>query len=250
MIPVVLSYSSSTPRHEPAYACELRELADVAGAAAREAGLDVRWVNAADPDATPDALVSHAAGVIVLGGADVDPAAYGAPVDGAHAASMDASADAFEAALMRGAMAAGIPLLAICRGMQLLDVVCGGSLVQDLPPGMHRGPEPDGAMVTHTVEVRPGTRLAGIVGAGAHEIRSAHHQAVARLGDGLVVSATAADGVVEAVETPGAGWVIGVQWHPEDAAADPAQLRMLLADFRSAAVGRERRHGATLAPPA
>lgn len=232
MIPVVMSYSSDTPRHDAEFAAELRELAGHAGGAAAAAGLDVTWVNAAAPAATPAELVARAAGVIVLGGADVDPAMYGAEVDGAHAASMDASADEFEGALMRAAIAAGVPLLAICRGEQLLNVVHGGTLVQDLGHGMHV--QPDVMMVDHAVEVRAGTRLAAIIGAGRHGIRSGHHQAIDRVGDGLVVSATAPDGCIEAVELPGDSWVVGVQWHPEDIGADPAQLRALLADFARA----------------
>lgn len=236
MIPVVMSYSSSTPRHDAEFAAELRELAGHAGAAAAEAGLAVTWVNAADPHALASDLVAAADGVIVLGGADVDPAGYGAEIDGAHAESMDAAADAFEGALMRGAIDAGKPVFAICRGAQLLNVVRGGTLVQDLGHGMHV--LPDVMMVDHDVEVHTRTRLADIIGGGTHEIRSGHHQAVDRVGDGLVVSAHAPDGCVEAVELQGEAWVVGVQWHPEDAGADRAQLQALLADFARAARAR------------
>lgn len=238
MTPVVVSYSSSTPRHTADFAEELRELAEIAGAAAVAAGLKVRWVNAAAPDASADELVSRAEGVIVLGGADVDPAGYGAAPAGTWMESTDASADAFESALMRAALDAGMPLFAICRGTQLLNVVLGGTLVQDLGAGMHRDADPAVPMVTHAVDVHAGTRLAGILDAGAHDIRSGHHQAVDRLADGLVVSATAPDGVVEAIELAGDAWVVGVQWHPEDAAADPAPLRAMLEDFARAAAAR------------
>lgn len=234
-IPVVVSYSSSTPRHDEDFARELRELADIAGAAAREAGLDATWVNAAAPDASAAELVSRAAGVIVLGGADVDPAAYGQAPAGTWIDQADAAADAFEIALTRAAIDVSLPLFAICRGAQLLNVALGGTLVQDLGAGIHRDPDPDVPMVTHDVEIHPGTRLASILGAGSHGIRSGHHQAAGRLGAGLVVSATAPDGVIEAIELPGAAWVVGVQWHPEDAGADPAPLRALLADFAVAA---------------
>ena len=90
-------------------------------------------------------------------------------------------------------------------------------------------------MMTHDVEVRADTRLAGVLGAGAHGVRSSHHQAIDRVAEGLVVSATAPDGVVEAVELPGDAWVVGVQWHPEDVHADPTPLRALLDDFALAA---------------
>lgn len=236
MIPVVVSYSSDTPRHDAAFARELRELAEHAGAAAAEAGLEITWVNASAPQDAAPALAARAAGVIVLGGADVDPAMYGAVVDGAHVESMDAAADVFEGDLMRAAIGAGTPVLAICRGAQLLNVTLGGTLVQDLGHGMHV--LPDVTMVDHAVEVRPGTRLSGIIGAGRHDIRSGHHQAVDRVGQGLVVTATAPDGCIEAVELEGDAWVVGVQWHPEDAGADPAQLRALLGDFARAATAR------------
>lgn len=245
-IPVVISYSSETPRHTEQFAQRLRALADVAAAAASDAGLEVTWVNAAAAGSSTGArgsavaadLVARAAGVVVLGGADIDPAQYGEAPDGAHMESADAAADAFEADLMREALGAGIPLFTICRGTQLLNVVLGGTLVQDLGPSIHRGPAPAAPMVTHAVDVRDGTRLAAALGAGTHDIRSGHHQAIDRLGQGLVVSATASDGVVEAVELPGDAWVVGVQWHPEEAAADPAPLRALLADFARAASAR------------
>lgn len=233
LIPVVVSYASDTPRHDAAFTEELRELAENAAVFIRDAGLDARWVNAAAPDADARDLVSHAAGVVVLGGADVDPAMYGAAPDGTWMDSSDAAADAFEAALMREALERGIPLFTICRGTQLLNVVRGGTLVQDLGAGIHREPNQD--MVTHPVAVHPDTRLAGVLGAGAHDVRSGHHQAVERLGEGLVVGAVAPDGVVEAIELPDAGWVIGVQWHPEDVVSEPSQLRLLLADFAAAA---------------
>ncbi|WP_344738365.1 gamma-glutamyl-gamma-aminobutyrate hydrolase family protein [Microbacterium awajiense] len=233
MIPVVVSYASETTRHDAAFTRELRELAENASIFLRRAGLEARWVNAAAPDAGTRELVERAAGVIVLGGADVDPALYDATPDGTWMDSSDASADAFEAALMREAIARDMPLFTICRGTQLLNVVRGGTLVQDLGSGIHREPNDD--MVTHAVAVHPDTRLAGVLGAGAHDVRSGHHQAIDRLGDGVVVSAVAPDGVVEAIELPDARWAIGVQWHPEEVASDPSQLRRLLADFARAA---------------
>lgn len=234
--PVVVSYSSSTPRHSEDFARKLGELADVASVAARAAGLDVTWVNAADPGAVTPDLMSRAAGVIVLGGADVDPSGYGRQPAGTRMDQVDPAADEFEMGLIRAAIADGLPLFAICRGAQLLNVALGGSLVQDLGVGMHR--DPGVSMVTHAVDVHPGTRLADILGAGAHLIRSGHHQAIERIADGLAVTATAPDGVVEAVELPGDAWVVGVQWHPEDSAADPAPLGALLASFASAAARR------------
>lgn len=235
MIPVVVSYVSDTSRHDERFTRVLRELATVAGTAAREAGLDVTWVNAAAPSASVSSLLADAAGVVVLGGADVDPAMYGQVPDGTNVDSMDAAADEFEGALMADAIARGMALFTVCRGTQLLNVVRGGTLVQDLASELHRNPVVGGPMVEHDVLVHADTRLAGILGAGVHGIRSGHHQAIDRLGDGLVVSAVAPDGVIEAVELPGDAWVVGVQWHPEETSADPAALRALLADFARAA---------------
>ncbi|MDE0546357.1 gamma-glutamyl-gamma-aminobutyrate hydrolase family protein [Microbacterium sp. C7(2022)] len=246
MIPVVMSFSSATPRHDAGFARELRMLADAAEKVAREAGLGVRWVNAADPDSSAAALVAGTTGVIVLGGADVDPALYGQAPDGAWMDSADASADAFEAELMREAIDRGTPVLAICRGMQLLNVTLGGTLVQHLGDGMHRDANPEVDMVTHPVEVLPGTRVAAALGAGEHPVRSAHHQAVAELGEGLVVTATSSDGVIEAIERAGTPWVVGVQWHPEDPGSDPRQLRALLRDL--AASTAPAAHAAHAAP--
>ncbi len=235
---IVVSYSPASPRHPASFSRVLRELADGAAAAAGEAGLDLAWVDATAPGARAGDLVAEADGVIVLGGADVDPAHYGEAPAGARVEMADAAADAFELDLVRAAIAADAPLLTICRGTQLLNVALGGTLVQDLPLGIHRDPTPDAPMLTHQVSVLAGTRLAGVLGAGTRDVRSGHHQAVDRLGEGLVVSATAPDGIVEAVELPGDAWVVGVQWHPEEAAADPGALRALLSDFARAAAGR------------
>ncbi|MEV8272326.1 gamma-glutamyl-gamma-aminobutyrate hydrolase family protein [Microbacterium sp. NPDC077184] len=232
-VPILVSYSSKTPRHDAAFAEELRTLAEGAAIAIAEAGLEARWVNAAAPHADARDLAATARGVIVLGGADVDPALYGATANGTWMDSADAAADTFEADLMRAAIERDLPLFTICRGTQLLNVVCGGTLIQDLGAGIHREPNQD--MVTHPVDIHVGTRLAAVLGSGIRDVRSGHHQAVDALGVGLIVSATAPDGVVEAIESADDRWILGVQWHPEDAGSDPVQLRLLLADFAAAA---------------
>ena len=149
-------------------------------------------------------------GVCLSGGPDLDPETYGAHERHAELGPTEPSLDAFEIALARAALARDMPVLGICRGAQALNVACGGTLHQHLPG--HRQSEP-GCQATHEVEVLPRTRLAGLIGAGAHAVNSFHHQAVDRVGRGLRVAARAADGTVEAIE--GRGLLIGVQWHAE-----------------------------------
>ena len=157
-----------------------------------------------------ESLISRLDGVCLSGGPDLDPEAYGARGRHGELGPTEPLLDAFELALARAAIGRGMPLLGICRGAQALNVACGGTLHQHLPG--HRQSEP-GFRVTHEVDVLAGTRLAGLLGAGAHAVNSFHHQAVDRVGRGLRVAALAADGTVEAIEGP--GFAIGVQWHAE-----------------------------------
>ena len=156
-------------------------------------------------------LLDRLDGICLSGGPDLDPAAYGATDRHAQLGPTEPSLDAFELSLSREALTRNIPILAICRGSQALNVACGGTLHQHLPG--HRQSEA-GSTTTHEVEVLAGTRLAGLIGPGAYAVNSFHHQAVDELGRGLVVAARAADGTVEAIEGAG-GFAIGVQWHAE-----------------------------------
>ncbi|MFG2355386.1 gamma-glutamyl-gamma-aminobutyrate hydrolase family protein [Streptomyces sp. NPDC048521] len=164
------------------------------------------------PDAPghAQAAVARLDGLVIAGGPDVDPARYGAersPRTGPPAPERDA----WELALIDAALAADVPVLGICRGMQLLNVALGGTLVQHLDGHA----EVVGVFGGHPVKPVPGTRYAGIVPEEL-TVPTYHHQAVERLGEGLVPSAYAADGTVEAVELPAdRGWALGVQWHPE-----------------------------------
>jgi gamma-glutamyl-gamma-aminobutyrate hydrolase PuuD len=158
--------------------------------------------------------------LLVTGGPDVDPAAYGAP---RHPRTGPARGerDAAEVAMLRRALDRGIPVLGVCRGLQVLNVTLGGTLVQHLPDEVgHEGHNPSpGVFGTTEVTVDPGSRVAAAVGERV-VVRCHHHQAVDRLADGLVATARAADGTVEAVELAGPAFVAGVQWHPEEVAAD------------------------------
>jgi putative glutamine amidotransferase len=192
---------------------------------------------AADLLATIDALV-------LTGGGDVDPAYYGAPRHPAYQAA-EPGRDEVEIALARGATAAAMPLLAICRGAQVLNVAAGGSLVQDIPtdvaaPLDHEVRQPRNA-IAHDVDVVPGTLIARLVAAGLREgrlaVNSRHHQAVARTASGFDVTATAADGVIEAIEAPALPFCLGVQWHPENF-HQTGEFRTLFEGLFAAALAR------------
>ena len=158
-------------------------------------------------------------GLLLTGGADVNPARYEQAMAGSD--EVDDARDELEIRLLREALASDVPVLAICRGVQLLNVACGGTLIQHLDSTeVHRqkpqNAEPGRHPSAHPVWVGPNTRLAEIIGAGAHDVNSRHHQAIENLGQGLIVSAIAKDGVIEAIEKPGGAFAVAVQWHPED----------------------------------
>ena len=181
--------------------------------------------------------------LIFPGGGDVDPAHYGGP---RHEANYGVSAerDGFELALVRAALARGdLPVLCICRGMQLLNVALGGDLVPHIPDHFgdrvsHR--HPDVRPVEHEVHLEPASRLGAILGATELSVHSVHHQAVSRLGTGLRAVAWSPDGVIEAIESDEHPFVLGVQWHPElGALGDDRQRRLFeaLLTACSSAVG-------------
>ncbi len=180
-----------------------------------------------DPAAAKEA-VERVDGLVIAGGEDVDPRRYGAE-PGPRTGPPAVERDGWELALIETALASGTPLLGICRGMQLLNVALGGTLVQHLPDevGHTEHAAAEGVFGSHRILPVPGTRLAAAV-PEAVDVPTYHHQAVDRLGDGLVASAHAVrDGTVEAVELPGASFVLGVQWHPE-MADDTRVLRALV----------------------
>ncbi|HET7745090.1 MAG TPA: gamma-glutamyl-gamma-aminobutyrate hydrolase family protein [Gaiellaceae bacterium] len=176
-------------------------------------------------------------GVVFSGGADVDPALYGA---NAHPQTDDPQArrDDGELALLTTALERDMPVLAICRGFQLLNVARGGDLVQHLPEeiGTDDHKRVPGEFSHHAVEVKEGTRLAGILGAPS-AVASHHHQGIGRVGEGLVETAWAADGTLEAVEDPELRFLLGVQWHPE-AGEDQRLFDALVEEARAYRAGR------------
>jgi len=170
------------------------------------------------PDDAPD-LLDRVGGLLLSGGSDVDPALYGASPH-PRLGRVVRERDDFELALAREALRRDLPILAICRGQQVLNVATGGTLVQDIPSevagGVEHDPRRERWERAHLVQVIEGTRLRDILKRETVSVNSFHHQAVDRLGDGLVASARAAgDELIEAIEMPGRRLVLGVQWHPE-----------------------------------
>ena len=165
-----------------------------------------------------EAFLERLDGVCISGGPDLDPSAYGAVDRHTELGPTEPGLDAFEIALARAADAHRIPVLGVCRGAQAINVARGGTLHQHVPA--HRQAEPATA-TTHTVHVDAGTRLAARVGVTPLRVNSFHHQAVDALGRGLHAVAYAADGTIEAIEAPGARFMLGVQWHAEGLVAQP-----------------------------
>jgi putative glutamine amidotransferase len=180
----------------------------------------------------PERLLDAVCALIVSGGGDINPTAYGGqPHETVY--SVCEERDAFEFTLTRSALAdMRLPMLCICRGLQVLNVVCGGTLHVHLPDRYgeavpHRLPPRDTSM--HAVRIDPDSRLARILGRTEAEVRSWHHQAIDKLGAGLRAVAWAEDGVIEAVEHVDHPWCIAVQWHPEMQLDDDAQQNIFRA---------------------
>jgi putative glutamine amidotransferase len=177
-------------------------------------------------DGAADLVLSRFDGLVLTGGPDVDPSFYGQE---AHpdCYGIDRDRDAFELELVRAAIRQRFPTLAICRGIQVLNVAMGGTLDQHITDReglIAHGVPAGGPPTAHPVDLEPGSLTAKAMGVDRPEGFSHHHQAIDRLGPGLRTVGRTEDGVVEAVELEEGGWLIGVQWHPEETAArDPAQ---------------------------
>ena len=163
-------------------------------------------------------------GLLLSGGEDVDPSWYGAEPS-PHLSPPSQERDLFELALFAVARQRGLPILGICRGIQLINVALGGTLFQDLP-SEHPGPvdhSPSGARNarTHVIRLEPGSRAATALETLRPTVNSVHHQAIKDLAPGLVATGWSEDGLIEAAESaPGASWILAVQWHPEEMYAD------------------------------
>ncbi|MBP2368204.1 gamma-glutamyl-gamma-aminobutyrate hydrolase family protein [Pseudonocardia parietis] len=185
-------------------------------------------------------------GLIVAGGPDIGPSNYGA-APGPHTDPPRVERDASDLAVLRRALDREVPVLGICRGHQLLNVAAGGTVYQHLPDDLgaevaavHAAGPADFLPVD--VEPEPGSQIEAALGTGPVRVRCHHHQAVARLGSGLRVAARCGD-MIEAVETEGPGWAVGVQWHPERVASDLRLARALVDAAAGRAGGQVRRAG-------
>jgi len=180
-----------------------------------------------EPSMTAEQVLSGVDGLLLTGGDDVAPSRYGEP---AHAATVEAEKgrDEFELALIAAARARQLPIFAICRGIQVLNVACGGTLVQDIPSQIagalsHSLPVPPNQpfSLAHEVWIERDSLLSKLMrerlaDLDTCEVNSRHHQAVKAVANGFTVSATAPDGVIEAIEDPSLPFCLGVQWHPEN----------------------------------
>jgi putative glutamine amidotransferase len=194
-----------------------------------------------------DAVLVRVDGLVITGGADVSPVEYQGDVDHPELTALDAERDQMELTLVNRLLNGdSMPALCICRGMQVLNVAMGGSLYEHVadvrPEDIHRSE--DGGWEVQEVDVKPGSLLDRVMGAATVATYSGHHQAIKGVAPGLEVSATARDGIIEAVEHAELPWLLGVQWHPEiTAAEDPTQQRLFDELVRQAAQRRNDWHG-------
>jgi gamma-glutamyl-gamma-aminobutyrate hydrolase PuuD len=198
--------------------------------ALRDAGIDPVFV---EPGSRVPLDVT---GLVLMGGSDVNPARYG-ETPGRETDDPDNARDDLECLLIEDFLRRDLPLLAICRGIQILNVQHGGALVQHLDAtARHRVKTADRGLPAHEVEIVPATKLAAIAGESrVWNVNSRHHQAIGRLGDGLLVSARdPADNTIEAVERPDRRFVVGVQWHPENMSLTDAHQAKLFQAFADA----------------
>jgi len=190
------------------------------------------------PTADADRLVAMVDGVVLSGGDDIDPISYGA--ENTDSKRSHTEVDAFEIAVVGAARAQGKPVLAICRGLQMLNVALGGTLRQEVTSegGVHdtiSGDHEEMSARRHVVRFESGSLLAGVYGTSEAKVNTLHHQGVDQLADELVVEGRTDDGLIEAVRYAGDWWALGVQWHPERLEGDHQRL---FAEFKKVMEGR------------
>ncbi len=210
--------------------------------ALRNAGA-IPWVIPllADDPETLREIFDRLDGLFLAGGADVSPTRYGEAAK-PYLGATDPERDAVETAFVRMSLDARLPIFAVCRGLQLLNVACGGSLHQDIRAEVPAAIKHDyfaadlhiRTACVHDIAVKAGTRIADIFGSASLSVNSMHHQAIKELAPNLIASAFAPDGIIEAVEAK-ASFAIGVQWHPEELAATDPAMRRLFEAFTAAA---------------
>jgi putative glutamine amidotransferase len=203
-------------------------------------GLPLVVVPGTPDDAAP--VLDRVSGLLLTGGSDVDPVLFG-EVRHPSVKRVVAERDAFEIALCQEALGRDLPVFAICRGQQVLNVALGGTLHQDIasqvPGAIQHRAETERWETSHEVEIVPGTRLRSILGAGKVDVNSFHHQAVKDVGKGLIVSARSpVDGVIEGLEVREQRFLVAVQWHPEDFVGKSAAFEPLFAALVQACARR------------
>lgn len=197
----------------------------------------------------PDRTVTAATdGVLVLGGGDIDSSLYGVEGPVPNEYGVDKRADLYTMELINQSLDRDAPLLAICRGSQLLNLTCGGTVIPDLDPWhLHRGGPGQPVFLDEAITLEPDSKLAAIFGTQKLTVRSGHHQAVGEIAPELRASAVADDGVVEATEHQHRTWTIGVQWHPEDDDGSASDRRKLFTAFvEQVRADRQRLSGSSL----
>lgn len=240
---VTLTRHGEPPQYEMALGLKYLAAVEAAG------GVPVVVPPLHSPATAP--LLDHCSGVLLSGGPDVEPSAYAARVH-PESGPYEPVLDEFELSLARAADERGVPVLAICRGLQLYNVARGGSLHQHLPDVVgeriaHRQTQAN-TEITHWVSIRQGSRLAAVVGKQRMKVNSFHHQAVDSLGRGLVPTAWASDGTIEGLEDPARDFAVAVQWHAECLVGRPDQAALFKAFVDAAA--RFAQTGASLRPAA
>jgi len=196
------------------------------------------------PDAS--AIAGWLDGLLLAGGSDLDPSLYG-EVPAPEASVPEPERDHLELALIRMALDQDLPIFGVCRGLQVLNVACGGSLYQHVPAERPsdidhaQAGQPKRTHIAHRISVLPGSRLAGILGdeLTVTGVNSFHHQAIKRLGESLMATAVAEDGIIEAVELADSPFVLAVQYHPEELVASDSGSRRLFSAFVQACGGHE-----------